>query len=106
MGYSYANVHGIELSRAQVVHDFVGSEEAQRVGEVLEVLDDAEDTCEIFCVVARPWRSTIDALSSQRRIDVKDHVDAGRVEDGGACRMVELRVDIVDADRVDLALSV
>ena len=103
---TYADVHGIELGGAQIVHNLIRSEESKRIGEVLEVLDDTKDAREVARIVARPWRRAVDALASQGRIDVEDHVDAGRVEDGGAFRVVELGVDVVDADRVDLDMLV
>lgn len=63
---TYTNVLWIELCRTQIVHDLIRGEKAERVGEVLEVLHNAENAREIILVVARPWLGTVDALASQR----------------------------------------
>lgn len=103
-GCTYADVLRIEFSSSQIVHNLVGSEEGESVGEVLEVLNDAEDSREVIGVVGRPWLCSIDALTRERRIDIEDHVDTGGIEDGGARRVVERRVDIVDTNGVDLCM--
>lgn len=51
-------------------------------------------------MVARPWLSTVDALTRLGTVDVDDHVDTGRVEDGGAVVVVQSGVDIVHTDGV------
>lgn len=105
LSLTYADVHRIEFSCTEIVHDLVGREEAQRVREVLEVLHYAEDAREIAGIVARPWRGAIDTLAAQWRVDIQDHVNSCRVENGGASGVIELGVHVVDANSVDLDLQ-
>lgn len=97
-----ANVHGIKLGSVQVVHDFVGSEETERVGQVLEVLDDPKDAGKVVGVIAGPWLGTVNTLALQGRIDIENHVNSGSVEDGGAFGMVEFGVNVVYSNGVHL----
>lgn len=76
-----SNVHGIILGGGEVVHNLIGGEESESVGESLEVLDDSEDTLQIVTVVRCPWRGAVDTLTGERRIDIEDHVDTSGVED-------------------------
>lgn len=55
-------------------------------------------------MVCGPRLGTINALAGERRIDVEHQVDAGGVEDTHTLVMILLRVDVVDADRVDAEL--
>ena len=97
-----SDVHGVELGGGEVVHDLIRSEEGKSVGERLEVLDDTEDARKVILVVGCPWLGAVDALTGQGRVDIKDQVDTGGVEDGHALGVVESGVDIVDANRVHL----
>jgi hypothetical protein len=68
--WTYANVHRVILGCAEIIHDLVGGEESKRVGEVLEILHDAEDAREVALVVACPWFGAIDTLAAKWRVDI------------------------------------
>ena len=55
-------------------------------------------------MVAGPWLGPVDALTGLRAVDVDDHVDTGRVEDGGAIVVVKGGVDVVHTDGVGTKL--
>jgi hypothetical protein len=52
-------------------------------------------------MVRSPGFRAVDALAAEWRIDVDDHVDTGGIEDACTLIVVNLWVDVVDADRVD-----
>ena len=96
------DVHGVVLGRGKIIHDFVGSKEGKGVGEGLEVLDDTEDARKVVLVVRSPWFGAVDALARERRVDIKDQVDTGGIEDGHALGVVESGINVVDTDSVHL----
>lgn len=84
------------------IDDFIPTEESQSVGIVLEGLHDAKDAFHVSLVVSGIGISAVQALVADGRVDVKDQVDTGGIEDGDAEIMVGFGVDIVDANSVDL----
>lgn len=77
---------------AVLVDHLISAEEPKGVGVVLESLDDSENALEITLVIAAHWVFTIQTLTASGSVDIKDHVDTGGVEDGGALVVVGLRV--------------
>ena len=76
-----------QLLRVSIgIDQLVGTEEAERVGVVLEVVDDGEGAVDVVPVVGLGGVVAGDALAVKRRVDVDDHVDAGHVED--ACAFI------------------
>jgi hypothetical protein len=86
--------------RLLVVHDLVSGEEGQGVGVVLEGLHHGEGAVQVRGIVRLPWIETGQTLTDQRRIHVEQHIHAGGIEDAGALIVVEVRVQIVNADSV------
>lgn len=98
---TYTHVSGNALDTLLVDY-LVTGEESQSVGVVLEALDDTEDLLEVDLVVGRLGRGPVNGSAGQGRVDIENHVDAGRVEDGGTLIVVEAGVEVVDTDSVDL----
>lgn len=96
------NVGGDRLDGI-LVDDLVTGEETQNVVEVLEGLDDTEDLLVVFGIVGVLGRSTVQGAVLERRVDIKDHVDTGGVEDGGTLVVVKRGRQVVDTDGVDLS---
>lgn len=98
---TYTNV-GRHASHTLLIDHFVSSEEAKGIGVVLEGLDDPKNLVVISRIVSARRISTIQVSASKRRVDVKNHVDAGPVENGGTLIVVETGRQVVDADSVYL----
>lgn len=98
---SYSHVGWNELARGDIVDNLVTGEEKKSVWVVLESLNDSEGSVEVCGGVSGPRLSSVDGLSDQRRVDIKQHVDADIIEDAGAFIVVEVRIDIVHTDGID-----
>lgn len=95
------NVGG-DLLDTVLVDDLVSGEEGQSVGVVLEGFDHAKDLLHVDGVIRGPGCRPVQGTVLQRRVDIQNQVDTGRVEDGGTLVMVEVRAHVVDTDGVDL----
>ena len=102
---SYPEVRRHGPTTTAIIDDFVSSKEAQCVRVAFKGLHHSEDPCEIPRVVARPWATSIQTLPTQRRVDIKKHVDSNSVEDTGAKVVIQRRIQVIDAQGVQLRQS-
>ena len=96
-----AHIRGHSADGIGLVDNLVAGEESQGVGVVLEGLDDGKSAVEIGGIVRLPRIPAAQGLADQGRVDVKDHVHAGGIEDAGARIVVRIGVEVVDTDSVD-----
>jgi hypothetical protein len=85
-----------------LIDDLVSSEEAQDVVVILEALDNTEHLLVVDGAIGGPWLAAIQITTRQRVADIKNHVDAGGVEDRSTLIVVERGFQVVDTDGVDL----
>ena len=88
------------LSGRDIVDDFVAGEEGEGVGVLAESLDNTESVLKVLGVVAGPRLEGGERLANKGRVDVKDHVHAGSIEDAGTLVVVGVRVEVVNTDSV------
>ena len=84
------------------IDNLITSKESQGVRIVLEALNHTEDARQISLVVACPGLLTIQTIRRHGSVDIKHDVYARSIEDGNAFIVVQGRIDIIDADCVDL----
>jgi hypothetical protein len=100
--WAYPDIWRVLFRTIHIVHDLVRSEEGQRIRVPLEVLDNPEDARQVSYMVRATRVVAVNALSTERRVDIEDHVDTNGIKDASAVIMVERGIDVVDADCVDL----
>lgn len=83
-----------------LVDNLVSGEETQDIVEVLEGLDDTENLLEVCGAVGLPGRNTVQ--SSFGGVDIEDHVDTGRIENGSTFVVVKSGGQVVNTNSVDL----
>ena len=98
---THPNILRINFTRRLIVHNLIRRKESECIRVALEILHHAKDPRQVALMIACPRLVTIDRLARKRPVDVQNHVDSSSVEDGSAIIVVECRVDVVHADRVD-----
>lgn len=85
-----------------LVDNLVTGKETQDVVEVLESLNDTEDLLVVAGVVGGPGLLAVQGAGGEGRVDIENHVDSSRVEDGDTLVVVKAGLQVVDTDGVDL----
>jgi hypothetical protein len=100
---TYPDIGWIGHASADIVHNFVCSEESHGIWIALERLHNSKYPGEVGGGVGTAWIGAIDALL--RGVDVDNHVYAGSIEYAGAQIVVRSWIDIVNSNSIDLARS-
>lgn len=86
--------------RSLLINNLISREKRQRIRIILKPLDDTKDLLEVSRVIAIPRLRAIEVIALQRRVHVKDHVDARSIEDRCAFIVVQTGGEVVNSDSV------
>jgi len=97
---TYPDVGRVVFGRANVVHNLIRSEESQSIGIILKILNYPKNSRQVTFVIRACGVGAVNALATERRIDINDHIDSDGIEDASTLVVVESWVDVVDANGV------